>query len=103
MIAPQPPVGLDDDDIGEQHHAAGDDARQRRPVQAERRQAEVAEHQRPATERSEEHTSELQSLMRTSYAVFRLQTNIRLAALLLLRQTELSHALHQRYSPPHST
>src|SRR3546814_2332055 len=30
----------------------------------------------PAPERSEEHTSELQSLMRNSYAVFSLQKNI---------------------------
>src|SRR3546814_6305262 len=33
-------------------------------------QAAEAERQRIAAERSEEHTSELQSLMRTSYAVF---------------------------------
>src|SRR3546814_10200036 len=32
--------------------------------------AEIAGHRRPAKSRSEEHTSELQSLMRISYAVF---------------------------------
>src|SRR3546814_5105564 len=37
----------------------------------------------PATARSEEHTSELQSLMRTSYAVFRLQ-----------KQTQHNHTSH---------
>src|SRR3546814_3922492 len=31
------------------------------------------DYQRPAVDRSEEHTSELQSLMRTSYAVFSLK------------------------------
>src|SRR3546814_3762389 len=34
-----------------------------------------SDHQRPPTRRSEEHTSELQSLMRISYAVFCLKKN----------------------------
>src|SRR3546814_20167739 len=54
MIAPQPPVGLDDDDIGEQHHAAGQHARQRGPVQAARRQAEMATAQAHVTQRVDE-------------------------------------------------
>src|SRR3546814_6068309 len=39
------------------------------------RQAEV-DHTQPLSQRSEEHTSELQSLMRISYAVFCLQKKI---------------------------
>src|SRR3546814_6596541 len=39
---------------------------------------------RPATARSEEHTSELQSLMRISYAVFCLQKKISFTIFLLL-------------------
>src|SRR3546814_5176310 len=49
-------VGLEDRDEGE--HRQPDHHRQRHPRQVD------------AAERSEEHTSELQSLMRTSYAVF---------------------------------
>src|SRR3546814_3043808 len=47
----------------------------------------------PASARSEEHTSELQSLMRTSYAVFCLkQTNPTLA--------HRTHTLHPIQAPP---
>src|SRR3546814_5177100 len=49
--------------------AAGDLLRQCRPRRADGRSA-GARHRRGATPRSEEHTSELQSLMRISYAVF---------------------------------
>src|SRR3546814_10312755 len=50
-----------------QHRAAGDQIIGR---PAERRQPDAADQQDDADRRSEEHTSELQSLMRISYAVF---------------------------------
>src|SRR3546814_2990615 len=44
---------------------------QRRPAARHQRQHEIVRRERPEfVERSEEHTSELQSLMRISYAVF---------------------------------
>src|SRR3546814_4023939 len=51
-----------------------------RRFRAERRMREPAEHAEPVVDRhdrSEEHTSELQSLMRTSYAVFCLKKTIK--------------------------
>src|SRR3546814_3457780 len=80
-------------DIGRPGNAAGDDGggimvagekehRDFGPIQAAHGAGEIeaGAHVLPLTveERSEEHTSELQSLMRISYAVFRLkQTNIK--------------------------
>src|SRR3546814_4485849 len=76
-------------DVGERVDApAADDGQQRLHIDARRLQQRVDEQpallerrravELPALvgrERSEEHTSELQSLMRTSYAVFCLKTN----------------------------
>src|SRR3546814_4192725 len=45
------------------------------PARARRREAGQGGAARPGAERSEEHTSELQSLMRISYAVFCLKKN----------------------------
>src|SRR3546814_9187768 len=52
----------------------------------------AAKHARSPTWRSEEHTSELQSLMRTSYAVFCLQNK---------RQC-IDNTYQHQHSPPHS-
>src|SRR3546814_7941145 len=76
-------------DEQEQAARAGKRHRRRRADRAERRAARIEEDKLPArghplrrqqpvvhmrdAERSEEHTSELQSLMRISYAVFRLK------------------------------
>src|SRR3546814_7489342 len=65
-----------DEDVGQQHPRGGGVEVQHRRLQAIQRQR--AHH--PRCERSEEHTSELQSLMRISYDVFCLtkkSTNIR--------------------------
>src|SRR3546814_7737674 len=44
--------------------------REERPARRSRRRSRAQRPRRPARKRSEEHTSELQSLMRISYAVF---------------------------------
>src|SRR3546814_936501 len=62
---------------GDQHHALGEHPLEQAPEQhcvADVADEELVEHQHP---RSEEHTSELQSLMRISYAVFCLKQNKR--------------------------
>src|SRR3546814_9846806 len=51
-------------DIGDEGEEAGEESHQRRHRDADRKAGE------PGADRSEEHTSELQSLMRISYAVF---------------------------------
>src|SRR3546814_5518108 len=56
------------------HHAAHEGARPEQPAEPHRRDALEA----GAARRSEEHTSELQSLMRISYAVFCLKKKIRI-------------------------
>src|SRR3546814_13448043 len=60
-------------------HCGGDDGRddpaQRRPGGRDLGLGAVAVRTGPPARRSEEHTSELQSLMRISYAVFCLKTN----------------------------
>src|SRR3546814_7339446 len=71
-------VGLGDRRLGIQHDAqlllAGDGrgvgAIVQRPVLARGHQRPVGHRPHPAAARSEEHASELQSLMRISYAVF---------------------------------
>src|SRR3546814_5399411 len=49
------------------------------------------------TVRSEEHTSELQSLMRNSYAVFCLQKTRQSAHILHLRRTDPTHERHHAH------
>src|SRR3546814_8877590 len=58
-LAPQPQTGPEKEQRGEHRRA------RRRVAEQDR-----AQHRRRAVGRSEEHTSELQSLMRISYAVF---------------------------------
>src|SRR3546814_5049799 len=51
-----------------------------------------------ATERSEEHTSELQSLMRISYAVFCLKKKIRLNTNVLFYRSHMPHSQLLHYT-----
>src|SRR3546814_10353734 len=50
------------------------------------------------TGRSEEHTSELQSLMRISYAVFCLKKKIKLTLNLLIKNTNVISWIHNNYT-----
>src|SRR3546814_4289412 len=80
-IADQHSAGARDQTVNRAAFASAIASLERRKQRLEKRQAELAEHDtnvvvfgepdaRPMGYRSEEHTSELQSLMRTSYAVF---------------------------------
>src|SRR3546814_7482048 len=59
--------------------------------------AEIAGHRRPAKRRSEEHTSELQSLMRISYAVFCLKKKHPDSRSQHIKRTHISHNTHINY------
>src|SRR3546814_7406315 len=60
----------------EQHRSKAEDQREKKAVLNEQSQIGCSETERFAADgRSEEHTSELQSLMRISYAVFCLKKN----------------------------
>src|SRR3546814_3850570 len=67
VLAHVQPVQVADEDL-QRHRDRRERHRQLQPAPA--RGEVVAAHQVPRADRSEEHTSELQSLMRISYAVF---------------------------------
>src|SRR3546814_8039668 len=52
---------------------------------------------KPSSYRSEEHTSELQSLMRISYAVFCLKKKTKTTTIILLQQTTHTNNKHPTY------
>src|SRR3546814_8207219 len=64
------------------------------PLGLQQRRHAVLTHQMPGPDRSEEHTSELQSLMRISYAVFCLKKKI--------PTSPLTHMTHQLRLPLHA-
>src|SRR3546814_10862984 len=70
MSAAAEKLGLADEDPDESPHRDLDEARRHREPPRGRAGATAGRGRRPRSRRSEEHTSELQSLMRNSYAVF---------------------------------
>src|SRR3546814_7218228 len=65
-----------------------------RPARSGRRRAKTGAWRCAPAARSEEHTSELQSLMRTSYAVYCLQKKKRTVSQKQTRNNEPTHQIH---------